>query len=106
MITIENGLLNCDSYTQTVTGALESFVAGVAPASIGRMQASNATLNGELALNITGGYSPQLGDTFSVVGYGTRTGTFATISGATLGGGRVLEETYGPSALSFEVVAM
>jgi hypothetical protein len=106
-LTIENGLLLCHStYTQTAGGKLESFVAGVDPSSIGRLQASSATLNGELAVKITGAYAPQLGDTFSVVTYSSRTGTFATITGKDLGGGLALQESYGASALSFQVVSM
>jgi hypothetical protein len=106
-ITLEDGVLSCQgTYTQTAAGTLVSFVAGIAPSSIGRLQANNATLNGELGLNITGGYTPLPGDMFSVVTYTSRTGTFATISGTDLGGGLALQETYGPSALSFEVVSM
>jgi hypothetical protein len=82
---------------------LETDVGGTNPVVIGRLQGNTFTLDGELALDVTGGYTPQNGDTFTVLTYTSRTGAFATISGTSLGGGLTAVETYGPTALSFEV---
>ena len=42
---------------------------------------NTATLGGALDIVLINGYRPNLGDTFSVLTCGSRTGTFATING-------------------------
>jgi hypothetical protein len=48
----------------------------------------NAGLNGTLALSTINGFTPSVGQTFTILSYtGTRTGTFSTVTGDNLGGG-------------------
>jgi hypothetical protein len=103
-VDLRTGLLNCSNgYTQTSAGTLTTAVGGTDPSLIGRLQTSTATLDGELALDAQPSYAPQLGDSFSVLSYGSRSGTFAAISGTSLGNGLTAQETYGATELSFEV---
>jgi hypothetical protein len=105
-IHVQTGTLNVTgSFTQTSAGSLTSDVAGTAAANIGRITAAAVTLDGEFEVNITGGYTPTLGDMFSPLTYTSRAGTFAMLTGTALGGGLVLQESYGANALGFEVVA-
>jgi len=92
-------------FTQTSTGSTTSRVAGTAAADIGRVTAQAVSLDGEFVVQISGGYVPALSDVFTPFTYSSRMGTFATLSGTALGGGLVLQETYGATSLSFEVVA-
>jgi hypothetical protein len=102
---IRTGTINAiGGYTQSAAGRLQLDIGGTTAADIGRLTGITVTLDGELALNITGGYAPTLGDVLGVMTYTTRNGTFATLSGTALGGGLQLQETYGATALTFEVV--
>jgi hypothetical protein len=105
-VDVRSGLLSSlQTYTQTSTGTLVCAVAGVDPTSIGRFQAATANLDGTLQLDITGGYVPMAGDTFSPLAYTSRSGTFSTITSPGLPAGLVLVETYGANDLSFQVDA-
>ncbi len=56
-----------------------------------------ATLNGEL--NIKAGFVPTVGNTFTVLTYGSRSGTFANITGLDVGGGVTLQPQWNANSL-------
>jgi hypothetical protein len=101
---VQTGAVNASGgYTQTSGGSLTIDVGGTTAADIGRLTAAGVTLDGELAVHITGGYTPMLGDVLDVMAYTSRSGTFATLTGTDLGGGLELQESYGATALTFAV---
>lgn len=59
-----------------------------------------ALLRGALNICLAPGYLPQAGDAFEVVGFGARGGSFGSVSGLDLGGGRYLTPLYGPAGLA------
>ncbi|MBI4672552.1 MAG: PD40 domain-containing protein [Chloroflexi bacterium] len=93
-------------YTQGAGGALDIELGGLKAGSgfdqlgIG----GNATLGGTLNLSTVGGYTPNVGDSFKIMTLlGTRTGTFATVNGADLGGGNSFKVNYGASEVTLTV---
>ncbi|MEP0547484.1 MAG: Ig-like domain-containing protein [Rhodothermales bacterium] len=64
------------------------------------------TLGGELIVGLSGGYVPEVGQTFDVLTYSDRAGEFETYTGLELGGGLALEPSYDDAngALTLTVV--
>jgi len=62
----------------------------------------NLTIDG--ALNITRGFTPVVDDAFTVLTFGSRTGTFSSISGANIGAGLVLDTVWSATRLDLVVV--
>src|SRR2546430_13568661 len=54
---------------------------------------SAANLDGTINLRLINGYVPNLGDTFDVLTYGSRIGSFTTITGLSIGGGKDRKST-------------
>jgi hypothetical protein len=54
----------------------------------------HATLNGTLAIQEMEGYTPQVGDTYTVLTYGSRTGIFNTTEGRDLSNGLVVYDRF------------
>jgi len=85
------GILNITgNYTQTSTGTLNIEIGGVTAGSqFDRFNISGlATLGGTLNISLIGGFVPNAGDSFQIMTFGSRAGTFAAINGLDLGGGR------------------
>ena len=64
----------------------------------------SATLDGTLNITLINGFQPQLGNTFTIMTYGSFAGAFDTITGLDLGGGLVLEPTFNSTSVVLEVV--
>lgn len=62
------------------------------------------TLDGTLNVTLINGFSPQLGDSFEIMTYGSRSGDFSTYNGLVLGGGLELQASFGASSLTLTVV--
>jgi hypothetical protein len=58
-----------------------------------------------LDIALINGYQPNLGDTFAVLTCGSRTGTFATVSGLVIGNGKQFQVNYGAQGVTLSVVA-
>jgi alpha-tubulin suppressor-like RCC1 family protein len=87
-------------YTQQNTGTLEFDIGGLSDFT--QLEVTgNAILNGELKINILGGYVPSSGDTFEILTCGSRTGEFASISSNT--DGITFEPTYTDTGLTLTV---
>ncbi len=72
------------SYTQGSAGTLNIELGGTDPSQYDRLDVGNiATLDGTLNTSAINGFVPQNGDSFEVLDYGSRSGTFATIQGGT-----------------------
>jgi len=92
-----NLTLSSGSTISTDIGALDAF---------GTVTVAGAViLDGELAIHLVDGFEPNLGDTFAIVQYASRTGTFTSLTGEVIGNGKMFQASYGPTQLTLEVVA-
>jgi YD repeat-containing protein len=92
-----SGILNISgSYTQTAAGVLNIEIGGLtAGTEFDRLIITGSTtLNGTLTISLIGGFVPGAGNTFQVMTFGSRSGTFTTINGLDLGSGRSLQVQY------------
>jgi T5SS/PEP-CTERM-associated repeat protein len=72
------------NYTQTAAGTLAIELAG--QASFDRLLVSgSAALDGTIAVALSGGFTPTLGETFSVLTFSSESGDFATYTGLSIG---------------------
>ncbi|MEA2469788.1 MAG: hypothetical protein QOE38_787 [Thermoleophilaceae bacterium] len=88
------------NYTQGAGGTLAVDVAGTtAGTGYDRLSVSgNVSLDGSLAIATGTGFTPPSGQTYQVVtAGGTRTGTFATVTGTDAGGGAHYAVQYNPA---------
>ena len=92
--------------TQGAAGAINVEIGGtVAGSQFDQLNVSGAAnLGGTLNVSIINGFTPAQGQTFRVVGWASRTGTFGTITGLDLGGGLRLDPSYGATGLTLTVV--
>ncbi len=88
------GVLTIDAdYTQAASGQVAIEIGGLTAGSEhDRLDITgNATLDGTLKLDITDEFDPMVGDTFVVMTFASRTGTFASIDAPCLPAGTVLQ---------------
>ena len=95
-------------YTQLATGKLTLEIGSVAPGT-GHDQLNvtgTATLGGTLALVLTGGYQPNVGDAFIVLSYSSFLGAFDTLTGRTVPNGRQFQPVHSAAGLTVEVITI
>ena len=63
-----------------------------------------ATLGGTLQIELINDFVPQVGDSFSIMNYGSATGTFDTVNGLVIGDGLVFKLEQGPTELRLTVL--
>jgi hypothetical protein len=98
------GTLTVTRATQLAAGSVDVEIAALT--SFDRLAVTGAlTLDGALNITLLNGYVPNLGDTFDVVTFGTRSGAFAALNGASIGGGKKFQVTYGTTFVRLTVVA-
>jgi hypothetical protein len=94
-------------YTQQSAGVLNIEIGGTA-AGVQYDQvtvADLATLAGTLNLSLINGYEPNLGDTFTIMTFNSRSGTFSTVNGLTIGNGKQFQIGYNAKNIVLTVVA-
>jgi hypothetical protein len=92
-------------YTQTAAGQLPIEVGGANAGQFDVLASSGAaTLNGKLALSTVNGFDPQVGQTFAVMTFPSRTGTFSTVTGTDLGGGKFFDVQYNATNVTLVVM--
>ncbi|MHC4065644.1 MAG: hypothetical protein ACYSUI_14260 [Planctomycetota bacterium] len=69
------------------------------------IQGGLLTGEGTLNIQLIDGCDPTIGAGFEVMTYNSHSGVFATVNGLDIGGGRVLEVTYGPKSVVLTVVS-
>ncbi|GAB4365163.1 MAG: hypothetical protein Kow0042_04240 [Calditrichia bacterium] len=81
---------------QPASGALNVDMEGLTPGTdFDQLNVSGATqLNGTLNINRLNAYEPALGDSFTVLTYGSRIDTFQTITGQDIGNGKYFYPNY------------
>src|SRR5205814_1571441 len=83
LVDIRSGILAANGgYNSTSNALLNCSIGGTnVGTGYGRLQVSGAvSLNGALSVDLSNGFVPGVGDSFSVVTAGTRNGTFASFS--------------------------
>jgi hypothetical protein len=87
------------AFRQNAGGTLNVEIGGRAPvAEYDRFLVSGvATLSGTLNISMTNDFVPVPGDQFALMTYSTRSGSFTTINGLNLGGGRIMSPVYNPN---------
>jgi hypothetical protein len=87
----------------TAAGGLDVDLGGVG--QVDSLQVSGAaSLDGALRVGLADGFVPALGQSFEVLTFGSRTGSFASIEVPALGPGARLEASYGTGKLQLTVV--
>ncbi len=107
--TIEIGAgrtLNASSgFTQGSAGELALDFAGTASSDFGKVAVTGAVqLGGTLTIALTGGFVPNIGDTFTIMTFASTNGSFATFNGLDIGGGKCFEVTVNATNVTLEVV--
>ena len=103
------GILTVDgNFTQSAGGTLEIELAsngGVAGTDHDRLAVTlAASLDGTLDLQLDGGYTPTIGDSFAgIVTAGTRSGSFATTNNVVIDGRRGVAVTYTETAVNAQI---
>jgi T5SS/PEP-CTERM-associated repeat protein len=93
------------TYSQDGTGVLEILLTGSAVHQLGRVAVTGtAALAGELAIRVGAGFETEIGDRFTVLEYGARTGEFDQITGLQLGDGLSLKPVYADEELFLTTV--
>lgn len=101
------GTLTIDGdYDQIDDGTLEMELAGTDDGAFDVLEATGtATLDGELQVELIGGFEPEVGDTFEILTADAVTGTFSTESLPDLGEDAVMFVVYGPDVVLLVVTA-
>ncbi len=66
----------------------------------------NANLSGTLDIALTGGFEPSIGQSFVIMTFGSRTGTFTDVTGLDAGPGKVFQVEYNASDVTLVVVPL
>ena len=97
------------NYAQGATGALHVELGGTTPGTqYDRLVDSTGTvtLNGALNVTLVNGFTPALGDTFTVLTFPSRSGTIPTLTGLLLGGGIQLDTVWTATSLRLTTITL
>jgi hypothetical protein len=95
------------SYTQNTTGVLDVAIGGtVVGSQYSQVKVSNgASLNGTLNIKLTNGFVPAIGETFTILSAGMRTGAFSTVNGTSINSTEHFVVNYTATAVTLTVVS-
>jgi len=101
------GLINISGqFTQTSAGVVQIGIAGVSAIDFGRFGVSGlASLDGTIKSVLFDGFTPVLGQTFRVLTYGSKLGTFATVEDGNPDDGVAYSAVYDTGGVSLLVIA-
>jgi hypothetical protein len=93
-------------FTQLSLGTIEVAVAGTAAGQFGRVVVTGlATLDGKLTSIFSNGFIPVVDDSFQVITFASRVGTFTTVDSRNAPAGRTVVPGYGSTNVRVIVVA-
>ena len=93
-------------FTQGAAGTLAIALGGTGANDFGKVAVNGAaTLGGTLTISLATGFVPDIGDTFQIMTFTSGSGSFATVNGLNIGGGKLLEITVGATGITIEVVS-
>ena len=95
------------SYTQTATGALNLAVGGMTVGTqYSQLAVSNGvSLAGTLSIKLVNGFTPAIGDTFTVVTGSAVSGTFSVVKGLSINSAEHFSVGYGANSVTLTVVS-
>ncbi len=96
-LAITGGMLSLTkSYSQTADGVLTLAVDGATAGSqLHQLKVTGAaTLSGTLSITRTNGFTPNVGESFAVITYGSRSGSFGAVTGTAIGTDRQFQIRY------------
>ena len=97
-------MIALSGFQQSGSGTLAIDIGG--SSSFGRVVVTGAaTLAGTLEINLTGGFNPAIGETFTIMTFGSASGDFTTVTGLDIGGGKLLQRTVNATNMVLEVVS-
>jgi len=103
-IEVSSGSLSLTKeFEQASVGTLKVGIAGLASFDSYPVTGT-ATLDGTLDINLKGGYEPALGNTFEIMTFASRVGTFNTVDGLAIGNGKKFDVVYNAGDVTLEVV--
>jgi hypothetical protein len=100
------GILSINgNYTQSAVGTLEIEVGGlVAGPQFDRFAITgNSSLNGTLDIKLSNGFVPAIGNTFQIMTFASRSGTFSVTNGTAAGLGHRFRPDYATTAVTLAV---
>lgn len=105
-LSVDSGSVSFDqTFTQSGTGTLGVAIAGAADFDSYAV-AQSASLDGTLDIELVGGFEPLIGETYTILTFGSRAGTFATVNGLVFDPGvKRFDISYGATEVVLEVVA-
>lgn len=104
ILTLAPGFGN--SYTQSVAGILSIDIGGSTPGfQYGQLAAAGVpvSLAGSLNVNLVNGFTPSLGQQFTILTSSSRSGTFSVLNGTQLGNGLALVPVYSSANVALVV---
>jgi hypothetical protein len=105
-ISVQTGRINAtSSYVQGANAILSLAITGTGATDGGRFAGDDVTLAGTFDAAVGGGYSPQLGDTITVMTYSSLVGAFTAYTGFDLGGGLQLQQSFDADSMDLEVIS-
>ena len=94
------------TFTQNSTGTLNISVGGTAAGKFGELAVTNgASLGGTLALKLVNGFTPVVGDSFTMLTGSAVSGKFATVKGASINSSEHFQVDYSATAVTLAVVS-
>jgi hypothetical protein len=94
------------SYTQESTGTLNISIGGSTAGTYGQVAVSNGvSLNGTLNIKLVGGFTPTIGETFSIVTGSAVSGQFATVKGLSINSSEHFTISYSATKVTLTVVS-
>ena len=82
------------NWTLVATSVIDSQVRGTGAGDRGLVTVSGtATLNGTLNISFVNGFDPAVATSFPVLTYGSRSGTFGSVTSSGLGAGKAVQPT-------------
>ena len=94
------------AYTQGASGAFSVEIGGLTVGTqYDRAAISGAaTLNGTLNIALINAFEPNIGDSFTIMTFGSRSGDFTTVNGLTIGNGKLFQKTVTATSVILDVI--
>jgi hypothetical protein len=101
-----NALQAQSGYKQNSGGTTTIDIGGLSPSSVGKVTVTGAAqLGGTLNVALTNAYVPNLGDTFTIMTFGSSSGSFGTVSGLPIDAGKKFSVAVDAGSVVLTVVA-
>jgi hypothetical protein len=94
------------AYTQGASGAFNVEIGGLTVATEYDRAAITgaATLAGTLSINLINAYEPNVGDTFTIMTFGSHSGDFTTVTGTSIPNGKMFQKNTNATNVVLQVV--